>query len=789
MDTKTFLRTVITTPEGWFCLAHSNGSHWKEEWFEWPRQIDEIIAEVEARPEENVFFSAHLFSQASSQKKFALPSKTIQADLDNADVLTLPIVPTILIESSPNRYQGFWVLQTVPDLDVLEILSRKLTYAIPKCDRSGWSIGHRLRVPESFNHKYLEGPQLVQIVGASLQTYAVEELELLPEAPKQAVAEFDDEWVEGAHTYTSGPLELLESIRSTIPLRVYVQYSTLAKDRSATLWALMCAAFRANLDRDAVFWLAKNSANNKFESLAYHGDRELAKDVLRAEQVVKNRVTDLRTAVLEARRLSGINAEKRQYIQQIVLEAMRKAGEFVKTSEDTIWYINREQGRPMTLSQNSEYLQTYLDLQFGLNATEVEQSFVIAGIIAYAHSLPPTATVASLCYYDSIANMILLHTGRKDVIRITIEGVSTVTNGAYGVIFPWNPVVEAFKPRESGVDWAQELFTDCLTNVISCSKEEAFALLKVWVLFLLFRNAAVSKPILALFGQPGAGKSTLFRRVYAFLYGPRKSLGAVTIAEDFDHSVANDPLLVLDNVDSWERWLPDRLALAASSSDITKRKLYTDQDTIVLKRQALIGLTAHNPRFGREDVADRMLILIFERLSHFLPEEDIIRHLVDARDFLWSSLIEDIEKVLREPMPMAIEVPQFRVADFARIGLRIARALGIEIDFVAAITSVTKSQKSFSLGEEQLLVTAIQNYVLHRKGDAEFTTTSALWTQLELYAPDPLSFTKLYHNAVLLGKKLWALNSSLREVLDVEWRLGPEGTRLWRFAKKEQIDG
>jgi len=784
VDVQTFLRTVITTPSGWFCLAHSNGGHWQEEWFSWPEQLEEIATFAAERPNENVFFTSHLFSQACSQKRYALPSRTIQADLDDADILTLPLVPTILVSSSPDRHQGYWILEDEPEIDVLEVLGRKLTYAIPKCDHSGWSIGHKLRIPETFNHKYLEGPQQVRIVGEGLKRYRIVEFEMLPEAPGIAIVDVDNAWVDEPHTFNVGPQELLESIKSEIPLRVYVQYNTPARDRSATLWALMCAAFRTGLGREAVFWLAKHSANNKFANLAYNGDRELAKDVLRAEQVVKNRATDIRSLILDARRLSGLSAEKRQYIQQLVISAMCKAGEFVRTREDAVWYINRDQGRPIIVSQHSEYLQMLLDLQFGLNATEVEQSYVIAGLCAYAHSLPPTATVSSLCYYDVETNTILLHTGRKDVLRITTEGISTITNGAYGVVFPWNAVVEPFTPKATQIDWASTMFDSCLNNVISSTKDEAKVLLRVWMLFLLFRSAAVSKPILALFGQPGAGKSTLFRRIYALLYGGRKSLGAVTIAEDFDHSVASDPLVVLDNVDSWERWLPDRLALAASSSDITKRKLYTDQDTVILKRQALVGITAHNPRFGREDVADRMLIIMFERLQFFLPEEDIIQGLLAQRDILWGAIVEDIQKVLACGTPSAAECPQFRVADFARLGFRIARALGIEEDFSAAIASVYRSQKTFSLDEEELLVTAIHNLIKHQKAST-FLTTSAVWTELELCAPDAMAFTRMYHNAVQLGKKLWAMHASLKEIIDVEWKVGADGTRLWKFAVKE----
>jgi len=422
-----------------------------------------------------------------------------------------------------------------------------------------------------------------------------------------------------------------------------------------------------------------------------------------------------------------------------------------------------------------------------LNATEVEQSYVVAGLCAYAHSLSATAISAALSYYDVENNIVFLHLGRKDVLRIEANSISIVANGAYNVFFPWNVSADTFLPTMHEYDWTKTLFGDCVGNVISASQSEVLTLLRVWLLFLLFRDAAVSRPILALFGQPGAGKSTLFRRIYTFLYGARKALSAVSDASDFDHAVAIDPLVVLDNVDSWERWLPDRLALSASSSDIVKRKLYTDLDTITLRRQALLGITAHNPHFGREDVADRMLIITFERLPCFKPEEDIVREILAARDHLWGGIVKDVQRVLATPKSVA-NVPQFRVADFARVGMRIATALNIADEFSNMIDHINVSQHTFSLDEDELLVTAM-HILIRKQKSSEFKSASVLWSELELCAPDALAFARAYRNAVFLGKKLWALHNALKEVITIEWRLEKDGSRRWRIAPKEQDGG
>jgi hypothetical protein len=158
------------------------------------------------------------------------------------------------------------------------------------------------------------------------------------------------------------------------------------------------------------------------------------------------------------------------------------------------------------------------------------------------------------------------------------------------------------------------------------------------------------------------------------LYGAYKGIGSATGEESFDFATAYDPLYVLDNVDTWEGWLPDRLALAAGISDVTSRKKYTDGEPYTLRRQAVLGITAHNPKFGREDVADRFLMLAYKRLDHFASESEIISSVLAKRSQLWGAIVNDVQKVLNTPIP-AENLPQFRIEDFAKYGLWIARGL------------------------------------------------------------------------------------------------------------------
>lgn len=780
MDTETFLKQVVTTDEGWFQLlvGPPTGEGWHEEWFEWPSGLQDILARANAAAvQDNVYFTAHLFDQRSSTKAHVLPTRTIQADLDEAPI---PVVnsPTVLVETSPGRHQGYWLLRDEHDPITLEGLSKQLTYSIPDADRSGWSLGHKMRLPGTVNYKYASGPKPVKIVSAALTVYKQLQLNgaTLPAIDTQA--DWSPEPLDG------GVRELWVSIRNKVPRRVLAQYDNKQPDRSGALWALMLALFRAGCDRNQVFWLSRESVNNKFKDNKYHADLDLAKDVLRAERSLAQGGSDddIRTRILEARRLPGLVAERRAYIAALVRDSMAQQGSFVATLGGEEYFVREDTGRPLPLTRSNDYLNALLEIRYGLNASEGEQRYVINSLISTTKERGKPGVVASLSYYDSAQQVLLVHTGRKDVLLVDHNSVSHINNGDMNVVFPWQPQAEPFDIDLNSDLSLDSLFEDCFDNLNELKPEHAMALVKAWLVFLLFRDDAISKPILALFGQPGSGKSTLFRRIYALLYGGQKAINSITSADDFDHAVATDPLVVFDNVDTWVSWLPDKLALSAASSDLVKRKLYTDSDIVVLKRQALVGITAHNPKFRREDIVDRLVMLTFHRLAEFQPEGDILKHVLTRRDQLWGALLKAAQATLATPQPASTDVPRFRVSDFARIGLRIARGNGFENDFIAALQANAVEQQAFNLEEEDLLVDTIRIW-LQRQPSNKFYSIGELWTQWSNLSRDPQGFAKSYKGPVALGKKLWSLQDTLNSVLHVDYKYDEAtNTRLWRIT-------
>lgn len=1152
MDIQEFLSTVITTSstDGYLALATRSANHsanhsasnWKNEFYKYPAQLEQITEIALAyREAYDVYFTSYLFNQPHNIKANILTSRTLQVDLDNADPDKCKIPPSLLVETSQQRYQGYWFLDREIPIEEHEMLSRRLTYSIVNADHTGWPIGHFQRVSDTYNHKY-DTPWLVKVLASNLKVYTPDDFDFLPAITFSPVeSEKDSAFINyppSASPSGDGPYELLESIRSKIPLSVYANYEVAQSDRSRALWSLLNAAFEAGLTRNQVYWLAKSSANNKFAGLKFNAERELAKDVVRAENIRKHKIHDPREILDAIRYMPKIpNLTKNRMMQEFVISDLKSGGQFMKVYGGMTYYMSKDSGRPVYIARAGEYLNALLDVRYGLNPTEKETSFIRAGIMDQYVDLPESAIECQLSYYNQEQNYLLLHAGKHDVLKITSSSIEKVPNGTDHILFSWETMIAPFtvpiKPTPR-VDWGMEIFGD-LKNITSISPEIARAELKAWLLFVLFRSAASSRPLLALLGQQGGqkghpdytniltpigwkqlkdicvgdaiigsdGKSTIvtgvfdrgilpikrvhfndgtsvltdeehlwrvathnnrvaykdkawiaagrtiktanlenwayqhlaiplvkpvefndnqlevnpyllgvllgdgglsdhgvrftcaegsrvkdeiekllpsgvslnrlqsdrtteeytlagdgrknrnplilslrklglfgchsynkfvpddylyssienriallqglldtdgdicqyskvgfssssekladavtflvqslggiarrtvgtsayidytegitipgrlayrvninmpaginpfraradqyrphtkypptrifkrieaagearviclkvdapdqlyvtencivthnttiMRRVYSFLYGKHVDVSGITKPEDFDHQAATVPVLCLDNVDTYQPWLPDKLAQSAGNTDIIVRKLYTDAGTIRRKRQAIVVLTAHNPKFYREDITDRMLPLIFERLTRFEPEGPIIQRVLSLRQALWESVIYDVQRILANPIPSHTDL-QLRVEDFARLGEWCSEGIGERDLFRAAIKQVTQSQIAINIQEDQVLFQAIETFIKHPEHDHTLYRTPAIWfSLLSATSSDPATFVKQYRNQLGLGRKLWTLQASLKEYFIAEWRI-EKNIRIWRLDARQ----
>jgi AAA domain-containing protein len=250
-----------------FCIStRSPEGSWEDEFFT-KEEFHEIRGFVKDHMGSDVYFCPHGFNRRRRRKDFAVLPRLCYADLDEVDPRNLKIKPTIVLETSPGRYAGFWLT----DLPITESLNRRLTYAIG-ADKGGWDLSQVLRFPNTFNHKYKAKPRVTTLWDDG-PTYTIKRLEkLLP--PEEVV---EDSGLEAGVVYRKYEEEFPHWLR-----RGLISDKPEPGKRSETIWKISNTLLELGLTQEEAFVLIKASPWNKFAGRNQEDDqlrRELDKSL------------------------------------------------------------------------------------------------------------------------------------------------------------------------------------------------------------------------------------------------------------------------------------------------------------------------------------------------------------------------------------------------------------------------------------------------------------------------------------------------------------------------------
>jgi DNA primase RepB-like protein len=153
-------------PRGFvFLSARTLDGRWIERGFDvalgW-RAIEQFIRDHDPSTHD-LYYCPNSFSRRKRWAMFALSTPFAWCDIDDANPDRFRPQPTILVETSPGRYQGLWQFSTVAKPARAEAVSRHLTNTYHG-DRGGWSITKMLRLPGTLNHKPTYDLPLVSVV-------------------------------------------------------------------------------------------------------------------------------------------------------------------------------------------------------------------------------------------------------------------------------------------------------------------------------------------------------------------------------------------------------------------------------------------------------------------------------------------------------------------------------------------------------------------------------------------------------------------------------------------------
>jgi hypothetical protein len=281
-----FFTYLFGQSEGYVCIAllPKDMKGLKEEFFQYPSQLDAMLKYVgdNARTS-NVYFCPQLLSGRKRNKESVQSTPCAWADLDACHPDNLLVTPSIIIESSPGRWQAYWRFSGHDTVlpDDAEDLSRRIAYAhaADGCDRSGWDLSQLLRVPFTYNLKHLvDGAAPVVLPTGGRGRYTLSDFDEYPDAEGYKRLNIP---MPELNTAIDGQA-VLETKQDRMNPRIWTMFLIEPEgDWSKALWNLELMLYETGFTREEIFIVCRDAACNKY-ARDHRAQELLWKDVCRA---------------------------------------------------------------------------------------------------------------------------------------------------------------------------------------------------------------------------------------------------------------------------------------------------------------------------------------------------------------------------------------------------------------------------------------------------------------------------------------------------------------------------
>lgn len=258
----------------------------RHKFWKWPEQVDKIVSWCEKHADEDLYFTPMLFENRSRERDAAIQTSVVWADTDEANPYSFDLDPSLVIETSPGRWQAYWCLAEDVEPWWAEEMSRRVTYSKLKdgSDNNGWYLGKLMRLPGGMNTKpALEKPHRVSVeVQGNVYTKADFE-KVYGEAEKPSPLVMDER---DLPEDLPDRVDVLERIPSNPKMERALNVPDRAGGRSEARWFVACELFRSGFSAEEVFVVIRGSANDKY-TIDNRPMRDLWREILKAEQAAK----------------------------------------------------------------------------------------------------------------------------------------------------------------------------------------------------------------------------------------------------------------------------------------------------------------------------------------------------------------------------------------------------------------------------------------------------------------------------------------------------------------------
>lgn len=492
---------------------------------------------------------------------------------------------------------------------------------------------------------------------------------------------------------------------------------------------------------------------------------------------------------IQASQEVGRNAKKDK-ISELIIAELSSMGKFYKAENQYYLFLN-DTKRLICISNESFEIKT-LFTKWGLNASEGLYKYVLNEVFVYCLEYAQNVEIYKYAYYDPKKFSLYIYNGKKEVLKITPNEISTQENGDEGIMFVELKNYQPFKLVEFNkkINYVSKYLTSKL-NVDTCSSllnaNTQRKLAAIWFYSLFFESIMKTKPIFTVIGEKGSGKTTFLRRVGQVLFGSKFDVTSVSgDCRDLDTIITNNYYVVIDNLDNPTKNLNDALARIATGQTIKKRVYYTTNDEVEYDVKCFVALTSRTPQFTRDDVADRLVCIYLERYDIFQDESHLKKEAMDERNEIMSYVVNQLQKMISKlyKNKNACIVVAFRMADFAVFALKTAKDKNEIEELKKIFSTMIKIQNEFTLRDDVLYI-ILKEFVANVENRGKRFTSAQLYEEfIKIAVTKSLikPFEQVYKNPKSVSTRLKNIKNNLSDEIIIKTQKGHANVTYYSFS-------
>jgi hypothetical protein len=232
----------------------------------------------------------------------------------------------------------------------------------------------------------------------------------------------------------------------------------------------------------------------------------------------------------------------------------------------------------------------------------------------------------------------------------------------------------------------------------------------------------VGRPILNASGAMGSGKTTIQRLLKRTLDPTAPEIVRFD-PRDFLQKASHAYLVMLDNQNTVPEWAADTLCRLVTGEADSKRRLYTDDEDVIIELRRAVLLNGINVPTDRGDVLDRSLVVELERIpdGERKTEEELWERFEAEHPKLLGSLFDALSQAIaRKPSLKLSRRP--RLADWGEYAASVYEVMGWGAEtFLSDWDEVVKVQNQATLDGSPVA----QAVIKFMEDKEEYTGTSS----------------------------------------------------------------